>query len=247
MIKTVIVEDETKGRNILKTLLTRYCEDIELVAEASNVAEAKKILSSVNAQLLFLDIAMPDGNGFDVLNALPYKTFEVIFTTAYEQYAIKAIKNNASDYLLKPLNIGELQQAVAKVSMRIQEHRTFETVSIPVQFNSNKTQLSSLAIPINDGLEFIPFENIVYLTAKGSYTQIFCNDKVVLLSSRPLKDYEQLLPQFKFFRTHHSNIINLSYIRHYHRGDGGYVTMTDGSNIDISKRKKKEFLDLFKV
>ncbi|MBL7683917.1 MAG: response regulator transcription factor [Flavipsychrobacter sp.] len=246
MIKTVIVEDEAKGRDILKTLLTRYCKDIELIAEASNVTEAKKILSSTNVELLFLDIAMPDGNGFDVLKNGYNNTFEIIFTTAYEQYAIKAIKNNAADYLLKPLNILELQQAVTKAAKRIQEKKPSETQSSTIS-NNIKHQPSSLAIPVNDGLEFVPINSILYLTAKGSYTQIFCNDKCTVLSSKPLKDYEYLLPKHQFFRTHHSNIINLSYVKHYHRGDGGYVTMTNGSNIDISKRKKKDFLDLFKT
>jgi two-component system, LytTR family, response regulator len=244
MIKAIIVDDERKSREILSTMLSRYCTGIEVVAAAGNVEEGIAAITAEKPQILFLDISMPDGNGFDLLNKIGETDFEIIFITAYNEYALQAIKARAIDYLLKPLNIKELQLAVQKAAERIEE-KQYLIEALQKQQEKKNIATGRLAVPVNDGLQFVSLEQIVRLTAKGSYTEIFSEDNSHVLSSRPLKEYEDMLPANVFFRAHHSHIINLAYIRQYHRGEGGYVTMHDGSVIDISKRKKKDFLNLF--
>lgn len=243
MIRAAIVDDEKKSRSTLKTLLTRYCDGINVIAEAETVSDGQKMLDTSNPELLFLDIAMPDGKGFELLRS-NHSDMEVIFITAHDEYAIQAIKNNATDYLLKPLNIAELQKAVLKATKRIYEKKAIQALSVR-HYDQPVGWQQHLVIPIADGLKFINLHHIIHLTAKGSYTQISCKDKITLLSSKPLKEYEQMLPAAQFFRIHHSNIINLAYIKQYYRGNGGHVVMEDGSSIDISKRRKKDFLNLF--
>lgn len=172
--------------------------------------------------------------------------FERIFVTAYSEYALRALKAEAVDYLIKPINIAELQKAVLRAEDRINKKKGRADVWHLLQHFDKRTYgIDKIAIPVGDGLDFVQIQQIIRLAAKGSYTQLFCTGCPPILSSRPLKEYECLLPAHQFFRAHHSHIINLSFIRHYHRGEGGYVTMSDGSVIDISKRKKKQFLELF--
>lgn len=245
MIRAAIIDDEAKSRSILSNLLHRLCPDVNIVIESDNITRGADDLNDNDVDLVFLDIEMPDGTGFDLLNRLTQKNFDVIFITAHNEYAIQAIKNNALDYLLKPVNILELKQAIKKAQNRLHERLNMKNVKAlaiePISHNS----IGKIAIPIGDGLEFVNIDSIVRLLAKGSYTQIYCENNISYMSSRSLKDYEDMLPQKTFFRTHNSHIINLGHIKHYHRGNGGYVTMADGSVIDISKRRKKEFLDIF--
>lgn len=242
MITGLIVDDEARSRTTLATLLDRYCENIAVLGQAGSIQEAVPLIRTLKPQILFLDISMPGGTGFDLLKQLGPTDAEVIFITAYQEYALNAIKAQALDYLLKPLNIQELQQAVHKATARIRE-RTI-TGNMQTLISRLDQPEARLAIPVADGLRFLPLAQIIRLSAKGSYTEIYVHQQHIL-SSRPLKDYEDRLPASSFFRAHHSHIINLSFISYYHRGDGGYVTLSDGSVIDISKRRKKEFLDRF--
>lgn len=247
MIKAIIIDDEAKSRQTLETLLTRYCTSVSIIGTAADVKEGLTLLRSTEPDLLLLDISLPDGSGFDLLSQIKELQFEVIFITAYNEYALQAIKANALDYLLKPVNIRELQEAIAKAEKRIEsKEKKLDVQELLRQLARTGAEPNRIAIPVIDGLRFIPVNEITRLEAEGSYTRIFCDQNMVL-SSRPLKDYEGMLPSDTFFRAHHSHIININRIRHYHRGDGGYVTMTDGSVIDISKRKKKNFLDLFQL
>ncbi|MBZ0098026.1 MAG: LytTR family DNA-binding domain-containing protein [Taibaiella sp.] len=246
MIKAIIIDDELKSRNILSALVSKYCEGVRIEAEAHNVASAVQVINQYIPDLIFLDIAMPDGTGFDVLDSIEDDAPEVIFTTAYNEYALQAIKANATDYILKPVNIFELQTAVQKASDRIIEKRNIETAMALLKNNrTGNTNPGKIAIPDNDGLRFIDTDHIIYLEARGTYTEFFCTGGNKLLSSKPLKEYESILPQDQFFRAHHSYIINLRFIQNYHKGNGGYVTMAEGSVIDISKRKKRRFLEIF--
>jgi two-component system, LytTR family, response regulator len=243
MISSIIVDDEARSRATLETLLHRYCSELELCGSAATVSEALQLIRRVRPRLLFLDISMPDGTGFDLLQQLGPADLAVIFITAHNDYAINAIKVHALDYLLKPINIAELQQAVQHAVRHIDKQGKAAGIQ-PLLDHLDRPE-PKLVVPVADGLHFIPLAQIVRLSARGSYTEIHSNTGDHILSSRSLKEYEDRLPAAGFFRAHHSHIINLSFIRHYHRGDGGYVTMTDGSVIDISKRKKKDFLDLF--
>lgn len=247
MIKSVIIDDEPKSRQALSTLLERYCGEVHVVGQAASVGEAVKVLEDETVDLVFLDISMPDGSGFDLLNMPDIKKFEVIFTTAYHEYALQAIKASALDYLLKPINIRELQEAVNKARNKMQAYIPREPDNLLEVFHKKYYTEGKMAVPVNTGLKFIPVKSITRLEAAGAYTRIFQENSPAVLSTRQLKQHEQHLPAHLFFRAHHSHLINLEYIREYHRGDGGYVVMMDGSVVDISKRRKKQFLELFHV
>lgn len=246
MIRVAVIDDEVKSRTNLIQLLQRFCPDVTIVLEAGSISEGLPALVAARPDLLILDIEMPDGTGFDLLDMLPGIDFELVFVTAYNEYAIKAIKANAVDYLLKPLDIKELQKAVLKAEARIHEKARLQNTAIPpAMTNQSAKDMHRIAIAYKDGFEFVTLDSIIHLSSNGSYTEIYCDEDKRYLCSKPLKDYEDLLPPALFFRVHHSHIINLEYVKHYHRGDGGYLTMSNGSEICLSRRKKKEFLELF--
>lgn len=246
MIKALIIDDEPKSRSTLYSLLAKYCNGISISAEPATIAQALQAVSDYKPELVFLDASTPESKGFEFLTLAPTIDFEVIFTAENNGHALNAIRANALDYLLKPLIIPELQRAVQKAIDRVNEKMARQKADTLLRQISRANNIAGkIAVPVNDGLHFINTNQIVRLEANGSYTKICCADKTSMLSSRPLRDYEELLDSTRFFRAHHSHIINLSHIVHYHRGEGGYVTMADGSVIDISKRKKKDFLDIF--
>ena len=245
-MRTLIIDDEPKSRETLLTLVQNYCEGITVAGTAANITDAAGLIETVSPQLVFLDISMPGGTGFDLLKALPLINFEVIFVTAYDKYGIEAIRANALDYLLKPVSIEELKDAVAKARLRIEQKQTAGNISSLLKLVDEKiNQPYKVSIPVGDGLIFVSTTDIVCLVADGSYTRLMLKDNRKLLSSRNLKEYEDILPSSGFIRVHHSNIINIEHVRQYHRGEGGHVVMTDGTEVMISKRKKKDFLDRF--
>ncbi|MFM9911603.1 MAG: LytR/AlgR family response regulator transcription factor, partial [Chitinophagaceae bacterium] len=193
-------------------------------------------------QLIFLDIEMPQMNGFEMLNKLTDKNFHIIFTTAYDQYAIKAIKYAAFDYLLKPVDIEELKSAVDKIN-KIENNQTKKQVELLQQnMQHPKKLLNKLAIPTLEGLLFYEINDIIHLEANSNYTNIYLTNKAKITASKTLKEFEELLPNDIFFRTHHSHVINLNYIKRYIKGDGGQIELQNGTYIDVSRRKKDEFL-----
>lgn len=249
MITAIIIDDEAKGRLALREKLSAYCPAVQVLAEASNGQEALLLIQHHKPQLIFLDIEMPRMNGFEMLNALPEKKFHVIFTTAYDQYAIKAIKYAAFDYLLKPVDIEELKMAVEKIDLHFRNSGSKDNNQTKSQvelLHENilhpKKQLNKLAIPTIEGLLFFDINNIIHLEAQSNYTNIFFADNSKILTSKTLKDFEELLPSDIFFRTHHSHLINLNYIKKYIKGDGGQIELQNGTYIDVSRRKKEEFL-----
>lgn len=242
MITAIIIDDEAKGRLALREKLAAYCPDVCLLAEAADGPEALLQIEKHRPQLIFLDIEMPRMNGFDMLSRIPEKDFRIIFTTAYDQYAIKAIKYAAFDYLLKPVDIEELRAAVSKVyESRLAE--TKKQVELLQQaIHQPGLQWNKLAIPTFEGLLFYDVAQIVHLEAASNYTHIHLLDGTKVTASKTLKEFEDVLPARLFFRTHHSYLINLSYIRRYLKGDGGQVEMQNGRCIDVARRKKEEFL-----
>ena len=241
MKTAIIIDDELKGRFALSQKLYDYCKEVRLIGEAENGEEGIKLIEKLKPDIVFLDIEMPHMNGFDMLLRLPQKNFDLIFTTAYDQYAIKAIKYAAFDYLLKPIDIEELKLAVAK-SNNNQNKNTEKKLEVLDQNLNGITILNKIAISSNDGLLFFNIADIVRLEASHNYTFIYFNNHPKLLASRTLKDFEDLLPTEIYFRTHHSHLINLNYIKRYIKGDGGQIEMQDGTYIDVSRRKKEEFL-----
>jgi two-component system LytT family response regulator len=243
-IRTIIVDDESKSRNTLSGILKKYFEHVEIIAECSSGEEAYARAVELKPALVFLDIEMPFGNGFDFLAKFDQLPFEVIFLTAYDQYALKAVKASALDYLLKPLSIGELNSAIAKAEIRLREKNSTRQYQLLLR-NSNpgNGQFQNLAIPTQYGLEFLEVKNIILLEAEGNYTMLHLPDNKKSLSTRALKEYEELLPETNFFRAHHSYIINIAHIKKYYKGEGGHVVMSNGASVTIAKRKKKEFLE----
>jgi len=242
MIKTIILEDEAKSRSSLRKKLTEFCPEIHIVAEGENGREGIALIEKHKPQLIFLDIEMPELNGFEMLNAIEEKNFHVVFTTAYDQYAIKAIKYAAFDYLLKPVDIEELKSAVARAAGidTINMNKQVELLQQNIQHP--KKQLNKLAIPTLEGLLFYDINDIIQLEANSNYTNIFFVNNTKIIASKTLKEFEELLPSDIFFRTHHSHLINLNYIKRYIKGDGGQIELQNGSYVDVSRRKKEEFL-----
>jgi two-component system, LytTR family, response regulator len=243
MITAIIIDDEPKGRLALHQKLQTYCPEVAVVAQAEDGSEALILIEKYRPQLIFLDIEMPKMNGFEMLNAIAEKDFHIIFTTAYDQYAIKAIKFAAFDYLLKPVDIEELRQAVFKIKDK-ETHQTKQQVEL-LQQNSMrfaKKQLNKLAIPTLEGLLFYDLKDIVHLEATSNYTIIYFTDNSKIIASKTLKEFDELLPEDTFFRTHHSHIINLTFIKRYIRGNGGQIELQNGTLIEVSRRKKEAFL-----
>ena len=241
MKTAIIIDDELKGRIALSQKLQDYCSDVRLVGEAENGDEGIKLIERLKPDIVFLDIEMPRMDGFEMLHRLPEKNFDLVFTTAYDQYAIKAIKYAAFDYLLKPIDIEELKLAVSK-SNNSQNRNTEKKLEVLDQNLHGKSYLNKIAISSIDGLLFFNISDIVYLEASNNYTTISFSNHPKLLASRTLKDFEDLLPAEIFFRTHHSYLVNLNYIKRYIKGDGGQIEMENGTYIDVARRKKEDFL-----
>jgi two-component system LytT family response regulator len=246
MITAIIIDDELKGRSALSQKLKDYCPQVEVLAEAENGADGIKLIEKHHPKMVFLDIQMPHMNGFEMLQHVQPQQFHLIFTTAYDQYAIKAIKYAAFDYLLKPIDIEELQTAVQKAEKQDARNSTGERLETLMQTLSGKNQLQKIAIPTMEGLLFFNLADIIYLQAESNYTTIHFKDHPKLIASRTLGDFEELLPTDIFYRPHNSYLINLNYIKRYIKGDGGQIEMQNGDYVDVSRRKKEEFIKLMR-
>ncbi len=246
MLQTIIVDDEKRGRELLRMVLTTHCPEVKVVGEASNVKEAYTLILQTDPDLVFLDIEMPGGSGFDLLTKFDEINFEVIFVTAFDKYAIKAIKFSAMDYLLKPVDEEELVKAVKRVEENQNKKSNKDRVSNLIQNVRKTTDNQKIGLTSSDGLEFIEIKTILRCEADGKYTSVFLHDGKKLLVSKNLKEFEDLLTEYNFIRIHHSHLVNLDYIKKYQSGRGGYVVMSDGSTITVSQRKKEDFLSSLK-
>lgn len=242
MLTAIIIDDELKGRIALRQKLQDYCPEIQLAGEAENGETGLSLIEKANPNIVFLDIEMPRMNGFEMLHRLKDKSFHLIFTTAYDQYAIKAIKYAAFDYLLKPVDIEELRSVVKRLQEQPSRTGTQQKLMVLEENFHPKNALSKIAIPSLDGLLFFNISDIIHLEAHSNYTALYFINHPKLLASRTLKEFEDMLPPDIFFRTHHSHIINLHYIKRYIKGDGGQIEMQNGNFVDVARRKKEEFL-----
>ncbi len=245
-IKSVIVEDESAAREVLKNYLQKYCPQVEIIGEAQNFKEAIPLLHDLKPQLVFLDVEMPFGNAFDVLEACKDLQFETIFVTAFSEYSLKALNQSAAYYLLKPISIEELITAVNKVQQHIVNHEIFNRNKIIVEnFRETKPEKQQVILPTLEGFEVVKMEEIVRLRGNGNFTDLYLSNGQKKMVCRFLKHFTEILP-FPFIRVHKSNIINVNYVKSYHKGTGGYVTMIDESEVEISPSYKEEFLKVFK-
>jgi two-component system, LytTR family, response regulator len=242
-MNAILVDDEKKGRETLNKLLETYCPEVNVVAMASNADEAYDLIKRHSPDLVFLDIEMPNGNGFYLLEKFDNVLFHVIFTTAYDNYAIQAIKHHALDYLLKPIDIDELKATIYQVkkispSPSIKNHYADFLSQHRLQFPGR------IALPIKDGSVFLSISDIIRIASDGSYSIFYTSDGRKYVVSKHLKEYETLLPAKEFFRAHKSHLINIKKVKKYLRTDGYFAEMEDGSMVEISRRKKDEFLQI---
>lgn len=245
MISTIIIDDEVDGREALKLSIEKYCPEIIIKGMFGTPEQGIKAIKHIKPALVFLDVQMPEMSGFDVLQKLSPVTFQVIFVSAYDQYAIKAIKFSALDYLLKPVDVDDLMHAIKKVKEGLHNKNNswqYQSVLNNIQLKSGK--IEKLAVPSVEGIDFFNTDDIIYCKADGSYTTLFLKDKPGKLVSKNLKDFENLLIHSGFCRVHHSYLINLKHVQKYVKGEGGYVILSSGHHVDISRRKKDEFLAL---
>ncbi len=242
MITAIIVDDEPYSCESLATLLERYCPDIKLVDICYSATDALKAINEQTPTLVFLDIEMPGMNGFEMLQQLPSINFSIIFTTSYDQYAIKAIRFSALDYLLKPVDREELITAVDK-ALRRSSHDTFpqQMELLLHKLQHPQSAINKIAIPTMEGLQMIAVNSIISCASSSNYTIFSLKNKEKITASKTLKETEELLDEFSFVRVHHSFIVNINEIEKYIKGDGGYLIMSDGLTIDVS-RSRKEFL-----
>jgi len=243
MIRTVLVDDEIDSIRVLQRLLEDYCPEVNIVGKADGVEMGVHVIQSAKPDLVFLDIEMTEGNAFDLLNQLQPVEFQVIFVTAFDNYAIRAFKYSAVDYLLKPIDIDDLLTALERV-VRKMHGKTFVNQMETLLYNVETFQLTQqkMAVPTLTGLVFIPIKDIMRFQADGSYTTIYLTNSEQIVATRNIKEYEDLLPAAIFCRIHNSHIINLHKIQKYHKGRGGYVVMEDGTNIEVASRRREEFL-----
>jgi two-component system LytT family response regulator len=244
MIKCIIIEDEARGRNALSHLISEYSDRLALIGMAENGEQGKTLIEQLQPDLIFLDVEMPHKNGFEMLSELGDYHFDIIFTTAYDQYAIKAFKFSAIDYLLKPIDADELDEALRKVFEKHQKKSSIQPSVEALLYNIKQLQgqPKKLALPTIDGIILTDIKDIVRCESDGNYTRFFLMGQKPLMVSKTLKDYEELLEQEDFIRVHHSHLINLWHLKKYVKGEGGMAVMNDGSEVEISRRKKEHFL-----
>lgn len=245
MIRTIIIEDEPMSRDMLTLMLKRYSNDIDIIDTCSNPTDGIESIAKHQPDLIFLDIQMPKMNGFDMLKKIGSINFEVIFTTAFDQYAINAIRISALDYLLKPIDDEDLAVAIEKCKQRLLDKKP--SLQFENLFNNltNKNPLDkTIALSASDGISFIKMSDILRVEANGRYAKFYLLNKETILVSKTLGDFEDVLSANQFFRIHDSAIINLNHIKKYIRGDGGTVILSDGTELDVARRRKEDFVKL---
>ena len=239
-ITGIIIDDELSGRENLKTLIESYCSEIKIIATASSAAEAKQMINYLSPDVVFLDINMPVLDGFDFLESVDSSKFMVVFVTAHEEYAIRAIKAKAVDYLLKPIDIKELQQTVKRLTGNI------NLVNNPCETLISSNQSDKVILPVSHGFKVVNAGEIIRMEAEDCYTHIFSTQEKKITISKTLKEFEDKVSGKYFFRVHKSHLINLNHIKDYSKLDGGCIAMSDGTRIQVSRRKSAEFMEKFK-
>lgn len=242
MIRTIIIDDEPHCIDSLAFDLQKHCRDIELLGTCTNPKEGLLAIKKQKPELVFLDVQMPWMNGFEMLELLDQINFAIIFTTAFDQFAAKAFRISAIDYLLKPIDVNDLKEAVKKAAEKILQKSGTDNIVNLLQ-NIKKPEVNQrIAVPGREGYEFIEAAKIIYAQAEGSYTHVFLNDKRKLIISKTLSDIEELLSPEHFQRIHHSTLVNLSHVTHLFKTDGGFVVLDNGEKLVVSKSKKESLM-----
>jgi two-component system, LytTR family, response regulator len=246
MINAILIDDEAHCLDTLSMLIDDYCPDVKIIERCVSAAQGIAAIKEHQPELVFLDIEMPFMNGFELLEELKEISFSVIFTTGYDQYAIKAIRFSALDYLLKPINPKELVTAIHKVKTQHHAPSTEQLYMLIEQIRHKDKVLSKIALPTIEGFALIPADQIIRCEANDNYTQFFLKNNNKITACRTLKDVEEQLQPFTLFmRVHHSYLVNLDEVVKYVRGDGGYLVMSDGSAVSVSRSRKDALLKFF--
>lgn len=245
-IKAVLVEDEQAALVALENYIRKFCPQVEVIGTAQNSKEAVSVLHELQPQLVFLDVEMPFGNAFDVLDACQDLQFETIFVTAFSEYSLKALNQSAAYYLLKPVSIEELIIAVNKVQQELQRQQLINRNQIIVaNAKESKPGKQQVILPTLDGFDVVKMEEIVRLKGNGNFTDVYLTDGRKKMVCRFLKHFTEILP-FPFLRIHKSHVINIHFVKSYHKGTGGYVTLHDGTEVEVSAAYKEQFLEMFR-
>lgn len=243
-LKAILVDDELPSLQNLQQKLEEFCPDIQVIETAQKPEEAIRLIEFHQPDVIFLDIEMPRMNGFKMLEEIKEKKFDIVFITAYNHYAIDAIRISAFDYLVKPVAVRDLQNSVNRL-INTRRRQTPEKLDVLRQNLSNsRSQNDKITIVTNEGVDFYEIHQIIRIESSSNYSKIHFKDGKVLLVTKLLKDFEEILAPYRFYRIHNSHLINLSYIKKYLRGDGGQVIMQNDEIIDVARRKKEEFLKL---
>lgn len=244
MIRCVIVDDESKAREILVEMLKLYCSNVEVVGQAQNVSKAYEVIKMLKPDLVLLDIKMPDGSGFDLLNKFSKIDFKVVFITAHEEYAIKAFRFSALDYILKPIDPTDLISAVEKASgaNNVNDiNEQFKTLKDNF-YNGTISQEKKIVLKTTENIYIISIKDVIRCQSEKNYTYFYFKNRERIIVSKTLKDFDEILTDYGFMRIHRSNLINLSYIDRFEKSEGGFLVMKDGSRVDVSHRKKEALL-----
>jgi two-component system LytT family response regulator len=245
MIKAVIIDDEKKSRETLRGLIQTFCNDITILAEADGFINGIEIIKKHNPEVVFLDIQMPDGSGFRLLESIKNITFDVIFTTAYDQFAIKAIRYSALDYLLKPIVPEELQNAVEKVKQNRKKGNLKSNIEVLLEnVSSGSNDPKKIVLSTSEGMHIVKVCDIIRCESDDYYTKFFLVDGKKIMVSKTLKENEQLLSEHNFIRPHKSHLVNINYIKSYIKTDGGYLVLTNDFKVPVSRRKKEKILEI---
>ena len=246
-IRALIVDDEQDSRESLSRFVQKYCPQVKVQQTCANIQEAQQAIKAQSPQLVFLDIEMPYGNAFDLLDKLTDIDFEIIFITAFSQYAVDAFKLSAAHYLLKPVDIDELIEAVNKVTERLEHAKRLQTATILKENLSHiQSQHQKVVLPLIDGFEVTKMADILYCEAEENFTRFYFLDGKKSMICRKLKFFEQVLSPHGFCRIHRSHLINLEYVQRYVKGKGGTVVLENGQQLQVANARKSEFMERFK-
>ena len=241
MLKAVIIEDESSSREILRNYLAKYCKNVDVLGEAASVKEGLELLAQTQPDVVFLDVEMPFGNAFDLLDQLPERSFETVFVTAYNSYALEALNNHAAYYLMKPINIDELIKSVSYVTEIKEKENALEDRILMSKLNKAEGKIT---LPQQDGFQVLNISEILYCKADDNYTEIYLENKKLLVS-KTLKYFEEALTDYPFARIHKSYLVNVNEVIKYRKGKGGSVIVSNGKELLVSASRKKQLLSYF--
>lgn len=246
MIKAIIIDDEKFARDNIKSILLSCHKNVKVIGEAENVEQGIELLNKEKPDIIFLDVEMPDGTGFDLLKKIKEKDFKIIFTTAHESYAIEAIKFGAFDFLLKPFKTSELVESVNKlINEQLDQYYSLKFDAMFSNINNSQPGVKKIALKTAEKIHLVNIKDIIHCESENNYTHFFINDGKKILVSKSIKRFDEMLSEHGFMRVHQSHLINLNYIQHYDKQDGGYLVMTNSDRLPVSGQQKPYLLKYF--